>query len=142
MARQTQYRNILEMFSNRIEMHNTWTLHWSYIALHKHTIQIGTRVCDLVREWYMFSQRINKKMYYWISDKWRDIIVNNKELIIPNRYKKNPKKTKAETEIKKENKELNSVEQMVKSNEQYMEHRTEVMKRISAWDRLLSYFRS
>lgn len=112
--------------------------YWTTSKLQKHFIekwyapQIGTRVWDLVRSWYLEKRPIPRTLYsffikhegrkctveYILTDKWRD---ENIPIIIFNQYRKTKwsdrmRSCREESIVKSENKVLNEYTPPIRTN--------------------------
>lgn len=91
---------------------NNWQK--DYIWQYHEPIQIGTRLCEMVKSGYLVSNQWKKYNYYTLTDKGIDW--NGEELIIK-QYPK-IKKTRAESEVKEECKEMNFSIQTITARQQ------------------------
>ena len=109
MSRATQYINLMNMVhSNAMIDTNPWLK--DYMELYKEPIQIGTRLCELVRSWYLESTILeNGRAIYTLTQ--RGIDWKGEQLVMY--YKKvspdkKPRKNKEESIVKKECKDINA----------------------------------
>lgn len=94
---------------------NNWQK--EYIWQYHEPIQIGTRLCELVKSGYLISNQWKKYKYYTLTQKgidWKDW----EELVIK-QYPK-IKKTKAESEVKSQCKDINT--EIINTNKWVPQH--------------------
>lgn len=93
---------------------NNWQK--EYIWQYHEPIQIGTRLCELVKSGYLVSNQWKKYNYYTLTQKGIDW--NWEELIIK-QYPK-VKKTRAESEVKAECRDINT--ELINTNKWAPQH--------------------
>ena len=116
MTRQNQYYNLMKMIQ-RDGMIDTNNWQKEYIWQYHEPIQIGTRLWDLCRSWYLTSTTIWKWRNVWTLTQ-KGIDWNEEELIIK-QYPK-VKKTKAESEVKVQCKDINT--ELINTNKWVPQH--------------------
>ena len=94
--------------SNAMIDTNQWLK--DYIELYKEPIQIGTRLCELVRSWYLESTILeNGRAIYTLTQRgidWKgEQLVMYYKKVSPDRIRS----VRAESEVKSENKVLNKI---------------------------------